>query len=77
MRTLVAAVLRMKDARITIHDFRMVPGESHTNLIFDVALPLALQGQEQQIREALGETLNNLSERTYDTVITFDLTADA
>ena len=77
MRTLVAAVMRMKDARITIHDFRMVPGESHTNLIFDVALPLALQGQEQQIREALGETLNNLSERTYDTVITFDLTADA
>ena len=74
MRTLVAAVLRMKDAHITIHDFRMVPGDAHTNLIFDVALPLALRGQEQNIRDALEEALNHLCDKTYHTVITFDPT---
>lgn len=33
---------------LSIHDFRMVPGESHTNLIFDVVLPygLHLNGKE-------------------------------
>ena len=74
MRTLVAAVLRMRDAHITIHDFRMVPGDAHTNLIFDVALPLSLQGQEQNIREALEEALNHLCDKTYHPVITFDPT---
>ena len=74
MRTLVAAVLRMRDAHITVHDFRMMPGEAHTNLIFDVALPLDLQGQEQSIRDALEEALNHLCDRTYRTVITFDPT---
>lgn len=72
MRTLVASILRMKDENITIHDFRMVPGTGHTNLIFDVALPAALLGQEETIRTALESALNGLGEGCYHTVITFD-----
>lgn len=74
MRTLVTAILRVKDPNISIHDFRMVHGAGHTNLIFDVALPMALQGQEQTIQDALEEALNDLGEGEYCTVITFDLT---
>ncbi len=72
MRTLVAAILRVKDERMSIHDFRMVPGAGHTNLIFDVALPCELQGQEKAIQTALETALNDLGEGTYYTVITFD-----
>ena len=72
MRTLVTAILRMKDEHISIHDFRMVPGESDTNLIFDVALPHTLVGQEEPIRTALENALNDLGEGTYHTVITFE-----
>lgn len=72
MRALVAAILRVKDEGISIHDFRMVPGVGHTNLIFDVALPLRLQGQEKAIQIALEAALNDLGEGTYHTVITFD-----
>lgn len=72
MRTLVASILRIKDENITIHDFRMVPGTGHTNLIFDVALPAALLGQEETIRTALESALNGLGEGCYHTVITFD-----
>jgi len=75
VRTMVAAILRVRDTRISIHDFRMVPGEKNTNLVFDVALPMELQGQETGIQKALDAALNDLGETRYTTVITFDPTA--
>ena len=72
MRMVVASMLRMKDAAISIHDFRMVPGTGHTNLIFDVSLPIQLHGQEETIQTALEAALNDLGEGRYHTVITFD-----
>lgn len=72
---LVTAILKVKDERLSIHDFRMVPGKEHTNLIFDVALPEELRGQEDTIKSALEKALNDLGEGIYNTVITFDLTA--
>ena len=72
MRQLVLAILHVKDARLSIHDFRMVPGAGHTNLIFDVALPADLLGQEKTIQTALEAALNDLGEGTYYTVVTFD-----
>ena len=72
MRALVEAILRMKDENISIHDFRMVSGEQETNLIFDVALPPALQGQEENIRHGLENALNDLGKGVYHTVITFE-----
>ena len=73
MRQVVSSILQMKDSRISIHDFRMVPGQGHTNLIFDAALPQELLGQEEQIRSALEHALNGLGQGTYFAIITFDL----
>ena len=73
MRSLVAAILRVKDERLSIHDFRMVPGTGHTNLIFDISMPSDLRGQEKTVKAALDAALNDLGEGTYYTVITFDL----
>ena len=72
LRKLVTAILQVKDPRLSVHDFRMVPGAGHTNLIFDVVLPTQLRGQEKEIRESLETVLNDLGEETYYTVITFD-----
>ena len=72
MRSLVTSILRVKDEGISIHDFRMVPTQHHTNLLFDVALPVKLQGQEQTICAALETALNDLGEGVYHTIITFD-----
>ena len=72
MRSVVAAILKVRDERLSIHDFRMVPGSEHTNLIFDVSVPADLRDQEQAIQVALENALNDLGERTYHTVITFD-----
>ena len=72
MRRLVTAILHVKDPRLSIHDFRMVPGTGHTNLLFDVALPPELLDQKQEIQASLEAALNDLGEGTYYTVITFD-----
>ncbi len=75
MRQVVTSILKARDERISIHDFRMVMGKGHTNLIFDMSLPEELVGQEKEIKEALEKALNGLDENTYHTVITFDLLA--
>ena len=73
MRTLVLELLQQQDGRITIHDFRMVQGKGHTNLIFDMALPADLMGDHKKIKTQLDADLQALNEGTYYTVVTFDL----
>lgn len=71
-RTVVLEALRQQDERLNIHDFRMVRGKGHTNLIFDVAQPFDLVGQEKKLKQAVDDALAALGEGTYYTVITFD-----
>ena len=73
MRGMVLMLLQQQDERITIHDFRMVQGKGHTNLIFDIALPADLMGKHKAIKAKLDADLQNLNEGTYYTVVTFDL----
>ena len=68
-----AKYLQMRDSRLKLHDFRMVQGKSHMNLIFDVALPSDLQGQERSIRRAVEAGMNGHGEKTYHIRITFDI----
>lgn len=72
LREKVIENLRQQDPRMTIHDFRMVRGMAHTNLIFDVALPVSLRNREKEIQSRLDKALNEGSAMTYHTVITFD-----
>lgn len=51
-----AAVVKLikeihKDA--TIHDFRMVPGPNHTNLIFDAVIPYDIKDSDEQIKKQI------------------------
>ena len=38
-RALVSALIKGIDERLSIHDFRIVPGPTHSNLIFDLVVP--------------------------------------
>ena len=73
MKQLVLQCLKEQDSRISIHDFRMVQGKGHTNLIFDVSLPAELMKRQKEIKAKLDKKLNETAENTYYTVITFDL----
>lgn len=72
MRSHVQAAVSRFDSRLSIHDFRMVKGIDHTNLIFDVVLPDALMDQKKAIKQHLDNTLEQLDDGKYYTVITFD-----
>lgn len=54
-----------------IHDFRIVPGPTHTNVIFDVVLLPICALKESEIRDIVDRRLQQENER-YFSVITFD-----
>lgn len=71
MKQRVLEKLQAQDPRLTLHDFRMVEGPLHTNLIFDVVLPFDLCGRETELQETLEAAIQEPDTRYY-TVITFD-----
>jgi divalent metal cation (Fe/Co/Zn/Cd) transporter len=76
LRATIFEALQAIDSRLNLHDFRLVRGSSHTNLIFDVALPSDLTGQEKKIGKAIDAALAERGDdMKYYTVITFDAEA--
>ena len=72
IRKQVLSLLTAFDPRLNLHDFRMVQGNEHTNLIFDVSLPDDLKGQKSAIITYLEAQLKEQTGQNYYTVITFD-----
>ena len=70
-----ARLLEQQDERLTLHDFRMIQGKRHMNLVFDVNLPWDLTGKEEQIRRYVEDALNESEPLTYHVKITFDTAA--
>ena len=55
----------------TIHDFRVVIGETHTNLIFDIALPFECKCSEREVVDLINKEIANKRENHF-CVITVD-----
>ena len=55
MRSAVASIVQGIDERLSIHDFRMVPGEARTNLIFDCVLPYDFALSEEEAKRAISD----------------------
>ena len=72
MRETVSGLLKNIDPRLTLHDFRMVKGVDHTNLIFDINIPHQMAGQEKAIQNGLENALAERRQGKYYLVITFD-----
>ena len=73
VREEIVSILTAIDSRLTLHDFRMVRGTGHSNLIFDVALPHDMSAQKAEIKKRIDDTLQKENGGVYHTVITFDL----
>ncbi len=71
MRELVAGVIRGIDERFSMHDFRMVRGPSHTNLIFDLAIPYEADVRREEIAREIDRRVQ-FEDQKYYAVITFD-----
>ena len=56
---------------VSIHDFRMVPGPTHTNVIFDAVVPYEFPQSDEQVREEISRLVRAL-EGDYFAVVTID-----
>lgn len=59
------------DPRLTLHDFRMVKGPGHTNLIFDVVVPSGFPLTDAQLTERIAQQAKQQDKNHY-TVVTVD-----
>ena len=72
-RAAISEAFSKMDGLESIHDFRIVPGPSHTNVIFDVVLSHNCILTENDIRSIAKRALDELGDgHTYYPVITFD-----
>lgn len=61
----VALLVKSIDPRLSIHDFRTVPGATHTNLIFDTVVPYEVPLSAAQVQQRIGELVRGLDGNYY------------
>lgn len=64
-------VVRGISDTITVHDFRVVKGPTHSNLIFDVAVPFSYHCDEKKLADEIGKRIQEQDE-TLRAVVTVD-----
>lgn len=57
LKSLVLGYLEEISPRLTMHDFRIVAGPTHTNLIFDVAAPYDFPLQDSELIQAINQRI--------------------
>ena len=72
MRSRVAHLAKEIDPKLSIHDFRMVKGDTHTNLIFDVAVPYECHLTDVEVSNEMKEKVKNIPGHQYFAVMQID-----
>ena len=75
-KRLVNTIIKVRDGRLTIHDFRMVDDGESVKMSFDMILPEDLRGQEQSIKETVEKALDSLDSKKNYADITFDMESE-
>ncbi|MCR4648852.1 MAG: cation diffusion facilitator family transporter [Lachnospiraceae bacterium] len=70
-KVMVTSILHKIDERLNLHDFRMVHGENHSNLIFDVVIPHKFKMSEKELYDEIQEKVHS-KHKGYYCVINFD-----
>ncbi len=71
LHTRIDEIVEEIDSRMGIHDFRIVPGTTHTNLIFDVVVPFEVKMSDSEVLDLIRKRIGELGEN-YFAVITVD-----
>lgn len=70
-KKLVNNIIHSIDYSLDLHDFRIVSGESHTNLIFDLVVPFECKYSNEELKQKIDMQLSK-ENINYYTVIVFD-----
>ena len=71
LRRRVAELVKEIDERLSIHDFRFVPGHTHSNLLFDVCAPFEVKMNDRELKDKVSEAVSRI-DANYFAVITVD-----
>ena len=71
LKRFLLETLRKNDLDLSIHDFRTVIGNTHTNLIFDVVLPFDSPMSENEVKRKICDAVQQERDNCY-CVITVD-----
>lgn len=69
LRAKVSELVKTIDERITIHDFRIVPGNTHTNLIFDAVVPFDIGISAQEVSERISRLVSGMDSNYFAVVL--------
>lgn len=61
----VEEILHKLDETLKLHDFRVVPGPTHTNIIFDILLPFDYKMSDDEVVHYLQKEIHALDESYY------------
>lgn len=70
LKELVIENIKELDQNLSIHDFRIVPGEEKTNLIFDVVVPLDYKLSDSDVQKMIKDKLKE--QGPYECALTID-----
>lgn len=65
LRELVSNIVTEINSAYSIHDFRLVSGPTHTNLIFDIVLPVQDQGKEKEVKQKIYKKIKEINNNYY------------
>ncbi len=71
LKVICVNFLKQIDENLSLHDFRIVSGNTHTNIIFDILVPFCSNKTNAEILKELNEKMAQL-DGVYYLVITFD-----
>jgi divalent metal cation (Fe/Co/Zn/Cd) transporter len=68
VRKKIASLVACIDSGITIHDFRMVKGPTHTNVLFDVVVPFDMKKSEEELLDNVQTIVKSIDNNYYSVV---------
>lgn len=71
LKKMVTDIVTEYDSVLTIHDFRVVHGQTHTNILFDVNVPLKFKATPTEIKKYLIAKIKEKDEK-YNAIIQID-----
>ena len=71
LRDKVSEIIKQINPDITFHDFRVVSGPTHTNLIFDIVSPMDCGLSDQELADTIADKIHKCNE-SYFAVINVD-----
>lgn len=65
MKAKVGEIISEIDEQITFHDFRMVSGPTHTNVIFDIVIPYNYKYSDEEIVSIIADKIHETDDRFF------------